>query len=595
MTTEDLGNTYRKRVESYENAINYRTRVINYIALLRLITLVAIVYFLVKGIKSDQLIFYFVSFLMVISFFILVSYYKFHTDKRDQLRQLKKLNITELGCLKYEFDNNPDGSEFIDRHHPWTYDLDIFGKGSFYQFINRTATQKGKTILASSLSSSPDIVEQIFERQEIIKDLKDRIDFRQVYTARANLIEEKETDFSEIQHWLDTQNYIQKNLWLIVVAILSSLASLSIIVAGIIDFSNFRYFLPLLLLNWGILSPFLVRTNKYHSNISKKHDLLSGYASLLQTIGETPFNHSTLLCYQDNATEGCDEVKKLSGMLNLFDQRLNLFMGTVLNSLFLFDFFMLFFLERWKKKNRDNIEMWIELTGWMEAMVSLSGFAYNHPNYTVPEIKVNSTEFIAEDMGHPLIDPSKRIANNIQITNEKVLIITGANMAGKSTFLRSIGINTLLGYLGCPVCAQKYSTGLWELYSSMRTSDSLKDEESYFLAEIRRLKEIVDVMEEGTPMLVLLDEVLKGTNTTDKQNGSIGLIEKSLKYNIQCFIATHDLVLGELETKHPQKVVNYCFESHISDNDVNFSYKISRGIAKNMNASFLMKKMGIVD
>lgn len=595
MTTEDLGNAYRKRVESYENAINYRTRVINYIALLRLITLVAIVYFMVKGIKSDQLIFYFVSFLMVISFFILVSYYKFHTDKRDQLRQLKKLNITELGCLKYEFDNNPDGSEFIDRHHPWTYDLDIFGKGSLYQFINRTATQKGKTILASSLSSSPDIIEQIFERQEIIKDLKDRIDFRQVYTARANLIEEKETDFSEIQHWLDTQNYIQKNKWLIGVAILSSMASLSIIIAGIIDYSNFRYFLPLLLLNWGILSPFLVRTNKYQSNISKKHDLLSGYASLLQTISDPPFNHSTLLCYQDNAAEGCDEVKKLSGLLNLFDQRLNLFMGTLLNSLFLFDFFMLFFLERWKKKNRDNIEMWIELTGWMEAMISLSGFAYNHPNYTVPEIKINSTEFIAEDMGHPLIDPSKRIANNIQITNEKVLIITGANMAGKSTFLRSIGINTLLGYLGCPVCAQKYSTGLWELYSSMRTSDSLKDEESYFLAEIRRLKEIVDVMEEGTPMLVLLDEVLKGTNTTDKQNGSIGLIEKSLKYNIQCFIATHDLVLGELETKHPQKVVNYCFESHISDNDVNFSYKISRGIAKNMNASFLMKKMGIVD
>ena len=274
---------------------------------------------------------------------------------------------------------------------------------------------------------------------------------------------------------------------------------------------------------------------------------------------------------------------------------MNLLMGTLLNSLFLFDFFMLYRLEKWKIRNTDYIEMWIDLTGWMEAMVSLSGFAFNHPGYTFPEINADHHKLIAESMGHPLIPPSKRIDNDIHITEEKIIIITGANMAGKSTFLRSIGINMVLGYMGCPVCAAVFVTGFRKLFTSMRTSDSLQEEESYFLAEIRRLKEVVDLMKEGEPLLVLFDEVLKGTNTTDKQNGSIGLVEKSLKYDILCFIATHDLALGKLEKTYKGRIANYCFESHISGLDITFDYKIGKGIAKNMNATFLMKKMGIMD
>jgi DNA mismatch repair ATPase MutS len=133
------------------------------------------------------------------------------------------------------------------------------------------------------------------------------------------------------------------------------------------------------------------------------------------------------------------------------------------------------------------------------------------------------------------------------------------------------------------------------LHSSMRTTDSLKDEESYFLAEIRKLHAIVEEMVSGKPMLILLDEVLKGTNTTDKRLGSVGLIRKSLKYPVRCFIATHDLLLGELEKEHQDEIINYCFESYIEEMELLFDYKIRRGIATNMNASFLMKKMGIVD
>jgi DNA mismatch repair ATPase MutS len=194
-----------------------------------------------------------------------------------------------------------------------------------------------------------------------------------------------------------------------------------------------------------------------------------------------------------------------------------------------------------------------------------------------------------------MIPAVKRVDNSIVINQERVVLITGANMAGKSTFLRAVGVNMVLAYAGCPVCAASFVTGPYRLYSSMRTSDSLKDEESYFFAEIKRLKKIVDCMKEGENLLILLDEVLKGTNTTDKQKGSKGLIEKSIAHEVLCFIATHDLSLGEMQKLHKGKIVNYCFESYIKDLELTFDYKMRPGLAKNMNASFLMKQMGIMD
>jgi DNA mismatch repair ATPase MutS len=295
------------------------------------------------------------------------------------------------------------------------------------------------------------------------------------------------------------------------------------------------------------------------------------------------------------AKGGMKEVARLSSLLNLFDQRLNMLLGVILNSFFLFDFIMLRLLENWKDKNRDGIMQWIELIGWTDAMVSLGGFAFNHPDFAFPEFTPQPGPMELRGVGHPLIPDQKRVINDLHIDSEKVVVITGANMAGKSTFLRSLGINMVLAYTGCPVCAVSFCTTFQGLCSSMRTADSLHDEESYFLAEIRKLQVIVRRMEEGRPLIILLDEVLKGTNTTDKKLGSEGLIRKTIRYPVHCFIATHDLSLGKLEQDHPGKVVNYCFESYIKGMKLTFDYSIRKGIATNMNASFLMKQMGIMD
>jgi len=532
---------------------------------------------------------------MLILFLFLINLHNKHQLHRELLRQLKILNQKESQCMDHSFHELPDGNQHTNHSHPWSHDLDIFGKGSLFQYLNRTATLKGDLLLARELTTEPEHGNAIRMKQGIIGDLKERIDFRQNFTARGNLVNEKEDDLEDISRWLASTSYIQKNRWLFFLALVVSGIAVAIIISGFFDQSRYWYLLYLMVFNFTMLSLFLMRTNQYQASISKKHRLLEGYAELLKIIANTPFNHPHLDQSQEQAREGMKEVKRLSKLLNIFDQRLNMLLGVVFNGFFLFDFIMLKLLENWKLKNREKILEWIELTGWTDAMISLAGFAYNHPDFAIPEFNTEQDIFELKGLGHPLIPDHKRVVNDIHIKGEKVVVITGANMAGKSTYLRSLGVNTVLAYAGCPVCAEKFQSGLMGLYSSMRTADSLKDEESYFLAEIKKLQLIVRRMETGKPLLILLDEVLKGTNTTDKKRGSVGLIRRSLQYPIHCFIATHDLSLGELEKEHKGQVVNYCFESYIKGMELSFDYTMRKGIATNMNASFLMKQMGIMD
>ncbi|MEN8230472.1 MAG: hypothetical protein ABFS38_20085 [Bacteroidota bacterium] len=595
MPKEDLHHIYSSRIHRFQEAIRQRTRLVNYISLARFMALVAVIWFLALGIRNQGFFFFTLSFLMVVLFLYLVTLHNKHAVQRELHRQSKKLNETEQSCLDHSYEMLPHGSNHADPSHPWSHDLDIFGKGSLFQYLNRTATLKGDQLLAGLLTTEPGDLETIQSRQEVIGDLKDRIDFRQNFTARGHLVEEKEDDLKEISRWLSASSYIQKNRWLFYLALLMSGIAVTIIVAGFFDPSRYWYLLYLMVFNFTMLSPFLMRTNRYQATISKKHQLLQGYAELLKIIAHTRFNQPDLDQRSQHASEGMKEVDKLSKLLNIFDQRLNMLLGVIFNGFFLFDFIMLHLLENWKQKNREEILEWIELTGWTDAMISLAGFAYNHPDFTVPQFGTDQDLFELKGLGHPLIPDHKRVVNDILIKGEKVVVITGANMAGKSTYLRSLGINTVLAYAGCPVCADTYQSRLMGLCSSMRTADSLRDEESYFLAEIKKLQLIVQRMESGKPLLILLDEVLKGTNTTDKKRGSVGLIRRSLQYPICCFIATHDLSMGELEKEHEGEVVNYCFESYINGMELTFDYTIKKGIATNMNASFLMKQMGIMD
>ena len=595
MSREELQTTYSERISHFGEAVRLQTRRINLFSLARLLVLVAMIWLLVLGFKTNALFFYLLSALLLVLFLSLVSLFNRHKGERELLRQLLILNKKELACLDHDFHHLSDGSEHADTSHPWSHDLDIFGKGSLFQYLNRSSTRKGSNILAALLTGEPGSAETILDRQKIVSDLRERIDFRQDFTARGELVKEKADDLKDISRWLDTKAYISKYPWLFYLAMGVSLLSVIIIIWGIFDPSRYWFLLLLFLLNMTVLSPFLLRTQKYQAAISRKHDLLKGYARLLKQIAETSFEHPELQDRSRKARQGMHKVDRLSKLMQMFDQRLSMLIGVILNGLFLFDFTMLYLLERWKRKNRQDIMEWIEITGWTDAMISLAGFAWNHPGFSMPKMIEKANDLEIRGLGHPLIPHQKRVANDLVISKGKVVVITGANMAGKSTFLRSMGVNMVLAYTGCPVCATSFRSSYMGLHSSMRTADSLKDEESYFLAEIKKLQLIVREMEGGKAMLILLDEVLKGTNTIDKKLGSVGLIRKAILYPVRCLIATHDLSLGELEKEHEGQVINYCFESYIKDMELSFDYTMRKGIATNMNASFLMKKMGIVD
>ncbi|MEX0980918.1 MAG: hypothetical protein WD577_04270 [Bacteroidales bacterium] len=587
--------TYEARKSDFESLLGRQKRLLTFISVLRLLLVVGSVYFIVLSISSGYDILLLPAGLMIVLFFVLVSYHKNQNDKRKLLVELIAMNREEFDALHDNYSGFADGQQFIDPDHPWSYDLDLFGERSLFQYINRTATHTGPAKLADYLCNPVTEEGQVQSRQEVNRELAEKINLRQYFAANARLMEKKKEDFDEVVSWSREPAFIERYRWTKIMSVVMTVVSSGIIVAGIINPAFFRLLIPLVLINLSLLSPFVVRTNRYQEQVSKKHNFLRTYAVLLEVLAREEFNHSGLRGIKEQCRNASKSIKQLSELLNLFDQRLNLLVGFVLNALVLFDFHMLHRLAAWNREHRDDFEKWLEVSGRCDALFSLSGFAYNHPEYNYPTIKKKATGLNAISLGHPMIPSAKRVDNSIEIKNERVVLITGANMAGKSTYLRTVGVNMVLAYAGCPVCATSFSTGPYRLYSSMRTSDSLKDDESYFFAEIKRLKKIVDRMKEGENLLILLDEVLNGTNTTDKQKGSKGLIEKSINHNVLCFIATHDLSLGEMQEQHKGKIVNYCFESYIKDLELTFDYTMRPGLAKNMNASFLMKQMGIMD
>jgi DNA mismatch repair ATPase MutS len=339
--------------------------------------------------------------------------------------------------------------------------------------------------------------------------------------------------------------------------------------------------------------------NSVHGKLGKKLDIFRKYGELFDGIEKENFKSELLTNLQDNlkndSSTAREKVNRLSSIISAFDNRLNLLAGVILNGLFLWDIQCMLRLEKWKTHNKDKIQQWFNVLGEYDAFSSLANYACNNPEFVYP---VPDSEVILEfkQSGHPLIPYDTRIDNDIRLSGQgKFIIITGANMAGKSTFLRTVSINLLLGMMGAPVCAQSARFSPVDIFSSMRTSDSLQKNESYFYAELKRLNSLLEHLGKGNRLFIVLDEILKGTNSADKQKGSRAVLEKIIRLNGLGLIATHDLDLAELEKKYPDNLVNRCFEIEIEGDNIHFDYKLYEGITKRMNALLLLQQMGIIN
>jgi DNA mismatch repair ATPase MutS len=295
------------------------------------------------------------------------------------------------------------------------------------------------------------------------------------------------------------------------------------------------------------------------------------------------------------ATNAHDEIRRLSRLSQAFDQRLNKLVNVLLNAFFLYDLHLMISLERWKEENKNHLLKWITCVGDIEFFNSLASFAYNNQKYTYPVVLSGVAQIQAKGLAHPLLAAQERVANDFSIgVPSKLQLITGSNMSGKTTFLRTVGVNLILAQLGAPVCAERFCFAPMGILSSLRINDSLLERTSYFMAELKKLHSIVANLRPDTPHLVLIDEILRGTNSEDKTHGSEKFIAKLLEGNCLTLFATHDLNLSKMQAQFPGQVANYCFESNIVDGVLTFDYLLRPGIAKNKNASFLMASMGII-
>ncbi|WP_066756062.1 MutS-related protein [Crocinitomix algicola] len=513
--------------------------------------------------------------------------------EKKRCDKLIELNELEIEFSKGNFKNAETGEEFIGENHYYNQDIDLFGHGSIFQYINRTNTEPGRKKLAALLNENT--IDHIKDKQEAIKELNDRPKWRQNFQVTAGLIKTA-VDHQVILKWLKNYQSVLPN-FIAKLPLIISLISLSGLVAYGLDLISGSLLSMWFFFGLGITGVFLKKVNKLYLSASQMTETISQYSKLLKDIEDQQFSSHMLIELQNNiqnkSKKASEIVESLAKDLNNLDQRNNIFFALLANGFFLWDLRYAYRIEQWIKKFQTTTETWFETIAVFEAYNSLANFAYNRPQHVYPELSTNEKDTIkAIQLGHPLLNETQRVSNDFAINNQDFYIITGANMAGKSTFLRTVALNIVMANIGLPVCAKEFVYRPIKLISSMRTSDSLVNDESYFFSELKRLKYIVNEIEKDR-YFIILDEILKGTNSKDKAEGSAKFIERLVASNSTGLIATHDLSLCALSTSLPQ-VENYYFDAEIVNNELYFDYRFKNGICKNMNASFLLKKMEIV-
>ncbi len=523
--------------------------------------------------------------------FVLSLYTDTKSDKQLKLA-LRDINRTELEVASGNYHHLNSGNQYQNPAHVYSLDIDLFGKGSFFQFINRTVIEEGAEQLAKNLLSNE--INNVEKRQEAVKELASKPEWRQLYAATAQQTH-IETPASTIIDWLKHhQTTLPKAMgWLPYAFGATSTLVFALCIFGFIPLSVLAYWL---LLGLGITVPYLKKINVLAANTNKIKETFRQYAKLLDLIENETFV-SELLAEKQKTIQSENQkaaaiFKKFSKLLDTLDNRNNVFSAIFGNGFLLTDLKQAHHIEKWIETYGHKINDWFQTVSFFDAYNSLGNYSFNHPNNVFPEIAMGNRAIQAKNLGHPLLPKSKRVDNDLDIDIEQFFIITGANMAGKSTFLRTVSLHIVMANVGLPVCATSSRYTPVKLITSMRTSDSLTDDSSYFFSELTRLKMIVDAIQE-TPYFIILDEILKGTNSTDKAVGSRKFVERLVASNATGIIATHDLTLCEIENNFDE-VKNYHFDAEITNGELHFDYRLKQGVCKNMNASFLLKKMGIV-
>ena len=489
------------------------------------------------------------------------------------------------------------GEQYVCPQHSYTFDMDVFGTGSLFQRMNRSISTGGSDRLAACLSTEwgsakrEELVGQIRRRTEAVDELgqeetflsefkslgvKERINTEEVLKALTAVYHQT---FPKVFHSPLFRYFCYADL-------LGFYVSIVLSAMGLVPF--------LLPVWWGMFN-FMFSFLSGHKHmrviselIAKVHTQVDGYLQVLKLINNIEFKSAELQALKEELSGAVESFEQLGFILQKIDNRSNEIGVFVFNSFALIDVTIVRLFLRWQHTYEQRTNKWIDTLNLFDALVSMGNYRLNEDKAVQAEIiEDDKVVYEAKGLYHPFLG-EQAVANDFNILDHEYYIITGANMAGKSTFLRSLGINYLLAMNGLPVFANQLKVSVFHLFTSMRTTDDLTHGISYFNAELLRLKKLLGSLRDDVPSLIILDEILKGTNSLDKLNGSRLFLQYIAERNVTGVIATHDLELSKMEEEYTGRFHNYCFEIELGEN-ITYSYKITEGVARNQNATFLLK------
>ncbi|MGJ1388273.1 MutS-related protein [Sphingobacterium spiritivorum] len=539
--------------------------------------------------------------LIILLFAFLIRRQSRLEKERDNLKAFLRVNENEILLRDQRINCYSEGQEFEDGRHPYLSDLDIFGRYSLFTLVNRAATKLGIQQLAKWLSAPAD-KEIIQQRQDAVKELSDELHWcQQLQTTLIFNLDQQIEVKAFLRKYFQSGDFSFGNAFMriyVTIVPFVMLAGIILALSGV-KVIGYVFILALVHIFWTLAMA--GRVSVFSSKIDKVGGILNAYADGIRLVEERQWSSALTnslqqrVSVQGNKGKLSAAFKELGGLINKLDARNNILVGTVLNMFLLWDFKQVMAIVKWKSRYEENILEAFDVIAEYEALLSFATLKRNYPDWAFPVIleDTKQNKITGEAINHPLINEAYAVANNYDANEHRIALVTGSNMAGKSTFLRTIGINAVLAYSGAPVCASSLELPIYKLITYMRIKDNLNESTSTFKAELDRMKYILDTVGQKKDSFFLIDEMLRGTNSVDKYLGSRAIIKKLISMDGKGMVATHDLQLSTLEAEYPGIVRNYHFDIQVKEGEMLFDYKLKDGECKVFNASMLLKGIGV--
>ncbi|MEG2289174.1 MAG: DNA mismatch repair protein MutS [Clostridium sp.] len=586
-------------IEKHKKEISNYRKIYDKIGYFRLISMIGGIYCTYKWIRGEsQGGHFYIALLFYIIFIGLLIYHKSVKEKLKFSEDMIEINNRYLDRISGTWVNFKDiGEEFIDKSHRYSYDLDIVGKESLFQLINITSTWKGRTKLAKDLLFPNYDEAEIVLRQEAVEELFNNIDLCENMEYVGKSKTGKLNDPEKLLNYVNDDSLIIKSKGIKGFIYIMPMVTIPLsLVIFLFKLSNIRwlisFFLVMQLIIWSLS---LLKVNRTLESINYFRGTLEEYTNILKIIEKQEFKSQKLKDIKNRLFN--EEKSSLNAIKELYSisERSNIKVGNgllyiALNILFLWDYQCVFSLEAWKSKYGNKIENWLSDIGEIEGLMSLSVIEHINEVTCYPKVSSKELKIVSKTLGHPLISRDVRVCNDVSM-EDNIFIITGSNMSGKTTFLRTMGVNLVLAYMGGPICGEELECAQLEIFTSMRITDDLKNGISTFYGELIRIKDIIEGSKNNKNMIFLIDEIFRGTNSKDRITGAEAVVRNLSNAGAMGALTTHDLELCNI--KDNDRIKNYHFTEYYKDNKILFDYKIRDGKSNTTNARYLMKIVGI--